>query len=45
MAFRASGANAAHRSGLVFSLLSDESGWQDGDVLALGLGGTVERVI
>ena len=45
VAFRASGANAAHRSGLVFSLLSDESGWQDGDVLALGLGGTVERVI
>lgn len=45
VAFRASGGNAAHRSGLVFSLLSDESGWKDGDVLALGAGGTVERVM
>lgn len=45
VAFRSPGTSAAHREGLVFSLLSNEAGFLDGDVLGLGFGGGLERVV
>lgn len=45
VAFRSTGSLAGHRTGLLFSLLSNEAGFDDGDVLGLALGGAVERVI
>ena len=43
VAFRSQGGAAAHREGLVFSLLSNEAGFLDGDVLGLGFGGSLEQ--
>lgn len=45
LALRGGAALAGHRSSLLFSLLSDEAGFQDGDVLGLGAGGQVEVVV
>lgn len=45
VAFRSPGAAAAHRGGLAFSLLSNEGGFLDGDVLGLGFGGALELVV